>query len=416
MGGAVSRVLPLMALVALAVICAGQIRQVWRLDYDYATHADRAFAITTDAAGHIYVVGESEVAGRGRSDYLALKISPAGQLIWQARARFNNYYFQAHHASVYEPDGSVAVTGDAGTVMFSQAGELIWTQAGYRGLRTVFDPAGNVYAVGYRHPSNFSIGVVRKYNHDGYQLWALDIGFDGLIGSIVLDGEGNAYVAGAGNGSTIVAKLSPLGGVVWQRSYPGGAGGALSFAPNGDLFVIFNTLSDPYGSISSGGLMRLEPSTGSVIWRRSYSAFVPNTFQWAEVSPDGSFYVLASTGWSGYRDIAALKYSSSGKLLWEKHLGGSANVEDFGTDLKLGPDGSVYVVALWNLYVARECVLFKFSPQGRLLEQYSTGLIGIGSYPYPKIAVTAGTVFLAATPWAGYGTGHDITVLRLRSE
>jgi uncharacterized delta-60 repeat protein len=137
----------------------------------YTNGDDFAYALAVDAAGNVYVTGESVGSGTG-SDYATIKYGPRGRRYWVARYDSPHPGFASDVANAIAVDasGSVYVTGesddvgtetDFATVKYSASGAEQWV-ARYNGPDNTFDQAtalgvdgsGNVLVTG----SSASVG------------------------------------------------------------------------------------------------------------------------------------------------------------------------------------------------------------------------------------------------------------------
>ncbi|HAX48157.1 MAG TPA: hypothetical protein DCX92_04160, partial [Bacteroidetes bacterium] len=65
-------------------------------------------------------------------------------------------------------------------------------------------------------------------------------------------------------------------------------------------------------------------------------------------SKDNSYVTgYISTGESG-TDIVLIKFDAAGDTIWLRYFNGTANSDDEGSAIAMGPDGSIYVVGTSN--------------------------------------------------------------------
>ena len=140
--------------------------QRWVDRYHGGVGDDFAYALAVDAAGNVYVTGESVGAGTG-ADYATVKYSTRGRRHWAARYDSPHPGVAADRANaiVVDASGNVYVTGesddpggtetDFATVKYSKSGAEQWI-ARYNGPDNTFDQAaalaldgsGNVLVTG----------------------------------------------------------------------------------------------------------------------------------------------------------------------------------------------------------------------------------------------------------------------------
>ncbi len=148
-----------------------------------ANNNDRAFAITTDNLGNVYVTGYSYGIGTS-SDYLTIKYNSNG--IWQWGVRYNgagNGTDEAH-AIALDNSSNVYVTGnsyinhpgyDYATIKYNSSGTQQWL-INYNGpahesdyaTSLAIDGLGNVYVTGYSYGiNNYTDYTTIKYVQGG---------------------------------------------------------------------------------------------------------------------------------------------------------------------------------------------------------------------------------------------------------
>ncbi len=160
-----------------------------------------------------------------------------------------------------------------------------------------------------------------------------------------------------------VIKLSATGAIMWQKSF-GGTGLDLAHdirqtPDSGYILVGGSSSNDGDVSGNHGGedywVVRLT-STGSIIWQASLGGSGDDIASAIQQTPDGGYIVTGKsesndgdvTGNHGNFDYWVVKLTSTGGIMWQKSLGGSAdeeNIEDGGTgQLVQTPDGG-YIVS-----------------------------------------------------------------------
>jgi hypothetical protein len=165
-------------------------KALWSRRFDGPGHGDdRPAGIVMDGAGCFYVTGESLGGGSSGADFLTLKYSPKGDVLWQARLDGASLTDSAS-ALTLGSGGAVIATGksvglDSGsdflTVSYDAEGKQQWT-ARYNGeangvdrpVAVGTDPQGNIYVAGYSWggKDNGFDYVTIKYTSGGKQVWA----------------------------------------------------------------------------------------------------------------------------------------------------------------------------------------------------------------------------------------------------
>ncbi len=156
---------------------AGQ--QGWLDRFHGGLGEDRPYDLTTDASGNVYVTGETVEAGTG-GEFGTIKYSPTGSRQWVAR--YNgpvDFGPEVGRAVVVDAAGNVYVTGESGgdgtgtdfaTVKYSASGLQQWV-ARYNGSGDTYDDAtalavdrfGRVYVTGRSSRTGGSEYTTIKY-------------------------------------------------------------------------------------------------------------------------------------------------------------------------------------------------------------------------------------------------------------
>ena len=385
----------LYTLLSLQTIYA-QVNLEWVRRYNGPANAgDRAFAITVDQAGNVYVTGGSQ------GDLTTIKYNNNGDSIWVRRwnrvppgneLSFDIFvddsgfvYVSGSSTIRYSPNGNLvwetqnnggalggfvlddssnAYTGcttigfDYRTNKFNRTGNLIWTRT-YNGpgndqdriYDIAIDPGGNVIVTG----GSWGVGTqwdyaTIKYSPIGNELWirryngpAQDVPTD-IAYALAVDDSGNVYVTGWSDGPTenpncLTIKYNPNGDTVWIRRYPVlSVGYEIELDNFGNLYIAAKTNGINYTVLKYN-------VNGNFIWERTKpgEAFAdPHSIA---VDSVGSVYLACSRFVSSTRsDILIVKYDSSGNQIWETtYNGGSNNDVNFPNDITVATNGNVYV-------------------------------------------------------------------------
>jgi hypothetical protein len=242
---------------------------------------DKIRGVTFDRSGNAFLAGETtddgtfgghERKGAGGMDVLLAKVSPEGKVLWVRS--FGGSQIDRAYAVATDAAGNAYVTGhyqsedgtawgqslpnqgdyDLYLAKFSPEGELIWIRtAGGKGYDyghgIAIDMAGDVVISGaITGEARFGATVVNegataraffaaKYSADGDLRWvrASEGRLSGSAHGVAVDGAGNIYLGGNGNGvgsfggmaidmgarSSLALKLTPDGSPVWLASHPG---------------------------------------------------------------------------------------------------------------------------------------------------------------------------------------------------
>jgi gliding motility-associated-like protein len=346
------------------------------------TGADEGKAITTDAAGNVYVAGGfSDVADLdpgpgtfilnsfGNLDAFIVKLDINGNFIWARQLGGA----EADFPNDIKVDGS---------------GNVLTT--GYFGLIADFDPGPSVFpmtAIG------FSDIFISKLTTNGNFVWAKSIGspfyeygysiavdasenvlVSGSFPNTIIDfdpGPGNFFLPGPGAENGYVLKLTSAGNFDWALAYAGDPStiadqltvdnlgnvivsgpfeGTVDFDPLGSGFSL---TANPAGSLF---ILKLAPD-GSFTWAGAIGG--SGTLYYGDIVSDDLNYIILTGNFestvdfdpgpgtfdltaSGISDLFLLKLDDAGNLLWAAQMGGPGNSE-FAYGVASDAAGNTYV-------------------------------------------------------------------------
>lgn len=334
-------------------------RRLWVVRYTPASderNDNIPAAMTTDAAGNIYITGFVQTL-RNDVDFLTLKYSPEGKLLWRARYNGPGNDVDRAHSLAVDAEGNVYVTGESD----NGKGNGLTRLAGVDFATIKYGPDGK--------PSptwpdvGFGVGV-RRYNGP-------DDGEDQPI-QLCVSPQGEVYVTGwslasrsTGDGMRgcrewATVKYGSDGTQLWARreSALGRSDGLLEtgpthmvLAPNGDLLITGNVQEDMHGVVNCDIETRRYAPDGSTVWSRRYGR--PNNTEEmaARIVMDGSnaIYVTGITyrkadGKPDYntKDILTLKYDAEGNEQWVQVFD-YAHLADSPCALAVDRAGNVYI-------------------------------------------------------------------------
>lgn len=306
--------------------------------------------LAVDAGGNTYLIGfvASTVNPIDpiRDPYLA-KYDLAGKLVWRKPVGADGYVPQA---VAVDPAGNAYVTGvtaivhsmgvvdapppagprpDVFVEKFAADGTAGWRKTfGEDGAdwaeAVVADAAGNVFVGGTIGTAGSDLGrpwLVKLAAATGEAVWTRAVaGADtGIVRSIVADGQGGAWFAGAatpadGMQAAVVGRVDTAGTVqpLWRLS---GAAGSYAFAAG----LARDAGGNLYVAGEFGGTVDFDPTAG-----------VANR-------PADS---------TGYSDVFVAKLGPDGKPAWVKAVGGE--FYDHVAGFERGPDGAVYLTGSFS--------------------------------------------------------------------
>jgi hypothetical protein len=303
---------------------------------------EKAFSISTDANGNVFVVGGTKSTdfptynpgggayyqpnNAGAYDVFILKFNNSGVRLWAT------YYGGSDDEKAFsistDANGNVFVVGGTGSNDFP-----------------TLNPVGGAY---YRETCGCSSSIadafILKFNNNGIRLWATYYGgsdYDEAI-SISTDANGNVFVVGrtlstdfptynpgggayyqpnnAGAYDVFILKFNNSGVRLWATYY-GGSDDEKAFSistdANGNVFVVGFTKSTNFPTLKPGGGAYFDGTCGTD----------------GNCNYNGYFY---------YSDAFILKFNNSGVRLWATYYGGSDDEKAFS--ISTDANGNVFVV------------------------------------------------------------------------
>ena len=206
--------------------------EIWTRQFG-SSEWDGATSVAVDAAGNIYVAGNTSgtlpgqasagsLPGRERPrDVFLRKYDTVGQELWTHQ--FGSAGDDEANGVAVDGEGNVYVAGVVSDVLpgqiasggsadnylrkYDPVGEEVWTRQFGTGQRVeatsvAVDGDGNIHVVGWTQPGQTNEGFpdafFRKYDPSGKELWARQLGSHArdVAEGVAVDREGNVYVAG----------------------------------------------------------------------------------------------------------------------------------------------------------------------------------------------------------------------------
>ncbi|MCI0597254.1 MAG: SBBP repeat-containing protein, partial [candidate division Zixibacteria bacterium] len=261
----------------------------------------------------------------------------------------------------------------------------------------------------------FSGTALAHHREDTVWTSRFDGGGDDFPKACVLDGQDNFLVTGysAGEGSGfdfLTVKYGPQGNIIWSRRFNGPGNGddfaaGLVIDSAGYIYVT----GQSYTGSATGfdiALLKYSP-VGQLLWQRTYGAMGSGAEEARGIALDssGNIYITGTS----QNDFVTLKFLSNGDTAWVRRFGGSGVDEPVG--LALDASGSIYIAG--TLYLggsAADFALVKYTVNGDSL--WSQSYDGPDNLADEAVALAAGSqnqVYLSGSS-AGQGSGRDFAV------
>lgn len=253
--------------------------------------------------------------------------------------------------------------------------------------------------------------------------WIATLGGAGTEGgnSVDMDDAGNIYVVGtttsqgAGGNDALIAKYSPSGSILWQRSL-GGTGtetfdGISVVRSSGDCYVVGKTSSQ--GAGLSDLLIAKYNSSGALQWQRSLGGTGDDVGRGIYANASGTCWVVGETAGSALNLLAA-KYNSAGTLQWQRSLGGTGGVGNTqGYGVWANDFDQAFVVGSTTSEGAggTDALIARYDTTGSLAWQRILG--GTGNETFTSVASDGGGTVQAYGNTTSQGSGAE-DVLRVQ--
>ncbi len=199
--------------------------QKWAATYNGTINGeDKAYAITIDKSGNVFVTGYSTTSNNSphiSSDYTTVKFNSDGDIEWVKKYNGTGNGDDKAYAITIDKFGYIYITGTStatngslniATIKYSSSGTQKWVvrysgpnnqSYGSGGNAIIADNDADVYVTGWNNQNLNSNAdyVTIKYNSDGTQKWASlyngAANNDDIAKSLTLDNKDNVYVTGS---------------------------------------------------------------------------------------------------------------------------------------------------------------------------------------------------------------------------
>jgi hypothetical protein len=222
---------------------------------------------------------------------------------------------------------------------------------------------------------------------------------------LVRTSDGSLFALGSSGDGFVAAKYTNDGSLVWRAVYPA-KGYSIAATEDGGAVVV--------GQVDRGNLPPARETItirfgadGRIRWAR----YFPNASNHADASASlvvdaaGNTYVGATVNGDGNSDLAVLKYSPTGDLIWNRVLGPSPG-QQWCLGVSLDPNGRVLIVGNDGSSLTGSPTAYAYGSEGNLIWTGSFSLVNTQA-PAKAYAMGAdGSLFFALG-------GENPTVLKL---
>jgi len=336
----------------------------WTSRYGSPLHCeDRSWCLARDSAGNIIASGGTIADFAVGWDFQTIKYHPSGDTAWLRRQDFTLQCDDKPVALGVGPGNVIWIAGasrrkpgpgnsrsdwDISIVKYSPAGEILLTRL-YDGTGRLddyasslaIDDSGNCYIEG--KTTSVSAGtdiVLLKYRSDGTLAWHRDI--DGparasdMAAVVLLDRVGRVFVIGSVTGRAssfdyFVAAFDTAGRLLWQQQYDGAGRVDVAIAACLDAAGNIIVTGQSTGNGTSFDIATLKYSTaGRLLWARRYDGLRGAADRGWCVTTDRQSRVYVggnSIGATAYPDILIISYTADGDSLWSFRRSGTGSGE-----------------------------------------------------------------------------------------
>lgn len=353
-------------------------------------------AMTTDAAGNIYITGFVKTLHHD-VDYLTLKYDKDGKLLWRRRYNGPGNDVDRARSIAVDQEGNVYVTGDSdngkgngttrlsgldwATIKYDKDGKQLWV-ARYnspddgedRPVKVCVDNQGFVYVAGYsivRRYLNRGIWLRKQWEVVQYeplrgrQMWvrhdrppednleaeAVDMAV-GPAGDVYVTGNYATLLGVRAKTNVLTIKYVQNGDVIWRKTYSGKGFGdvfarRIVLDSSGNVTITGEQYDGgPENNGTSNDVVTLKyDADGNQLWTPQIydNRLRDDSPDALAVDESGAVCVAGHTGPLINLDYLTLRYDPNGSLLWAHTYNGTANGVDHANNVAFDHAGNVIV-------------------------------------------------------------------------
>jgi uncharacterized delta-60 repeat protein len=427
---------------------------IWSVTYNYTSNEfDQGNAIVTDAAGNIYVAGQSDKDAtlNNNDDFLIIKYNTSGIQQWAKRTNGFGNSTDRPSAIALDNNDDLLVTGrsnngvddDYFTVKYDGAtGTELWKK--YfdrtntdRATDIVCNTSNNRVIITGRSSNgdNYDYATV-CYDESGNEIWQgiFDYVDDDRATHIGIDNAGNVYVTGqsdanasaiAINYDVLTVKYNTSGFQQFAQSFDGGVSNddipaGLITDAEGNIFIALSADEDASSAISNNIVGLKYNSGGTLIWSEEYNSTGSGNDVAKGIAIDGSnkIFICGYTETTPNKNAAVVKINDSGNMVWDYTYDGLGDNGDNVHSIIRDGSNNIYLGGYTVAYEHdRDFLVMKLGAGGTMLWKHSINGTSNTQSTDDAIAMindNSGNIY--ATGFVkNSGTGYDIMLVKYNS-
>ena len=383
---------------------------------DATANSSSGVKIITDDSGNVIVAGDEANGASEVTTYLVhvVKYSNAGVAQWTNIISGNGLGASVRTRGLaVDSTGAVILSGlhsgggnDFLTMKFSAAGSLVWSNrfdalGDDEPMAVVVDGNNKIIVTGKSQDGFYTDYLTIKYLADGTPFWTnrssySSVGND-VARSVAVDAAGDVYVTGDGAEQKTYAytlKLAAATGVpVWTNRFDIDGQDSTAEAvrvDSGGNVIVAGTLNDAGGQTSFGVVKY--SSVGAVVWTNLYTRnTAAQHVHGLAVDSAGNVFITGNTEVARDMDFTTLKYLADGTPAWTNHYNGAALGRDHPNAIAVNAAGEVIVTGDSAGALSTDWVTVKYTAAGAGVWTNRYDGTSSGNDTPNAVAVDAGT-------------------------
>jgi uncharacterized delta-60 repeat protein len=330
-------------------------QEIWNRSYNGPGNSiDQAISVAVDNDGNVIITGSSRSSqNEGSEDIATLKYSPEGDLLWTARYNGPDDKTDAPVKIKTDAAGNIYIAGnsistnagkDVITIKYNAAGQEQWVYRYNNSQNTddnaflmVTDQSSNIYITGWVFLNNTLDFLTLKINSDGVMQWVKSYNgptnYEDKSYSVTVGNNGSVYVSGCSQGigtgiyDYATIKYSSSGEQMWVSRYNGIENGhdiANTVTMDSEGFIYVAGVSEGKGTGKDIALVKYD-TAGNEVWVSRYNSPFNNDEEAYVAATDdlNNIYIIGFSYTDPINpDYITLKYNNSGQLQWDMRYDG----------------------------------------------------------------------------------------------